>query len=80
MSVNRKSPEQSLLETGTLVLFRVVDVHRELSPDKENIFARTWIEMANIIRKLWAILLGSNNPYYQPRGTLCPPSKNSVLP
>ena len=39
-SVNRKPPEQSLLETGTLVLFRVVDVHTELSPDKENIFVR----------------------------------------
>lgn len=37
---NQKSPEQGLLETGTLVLFRVVDVHTELSPDKENIFVR----------------------------------------
>jgi len=40
MSGTRKSPEQSLLETGTLVLFRVVDAHTELSPDKENIFVR----------------------------------------
>ena len=36
----RKSPEQSLIETGTLVLFRVVDVHTEPSPDKENVFVR----------------------------------------
>jgi len=40
MSGTRKSPEQSLLETGTLVLFRVVDAHTELSPDRENIFVR----------------------------------------
>ncbi len=40
MSENRKSAEQGLLETGTLVLFRVVDTHTELSPDKENVFVR----------------------------------------
>jgi hypothetical protein len=40
MSGTRKSPEQSLLETGSLVLFRVVDAHTELRPDKENIFVR----------------------------------------
>jgi len=40
MSGTRNSPEQSLLETGTLVLFRVVDARTELSPDKENIFVR----------------------------------------
>ncbi|MCP4902220.1 MAG: hypothetical protein GY906_35080 [bacterium] len=40
MSEIRKSVEQSLLETGTLVLFRVVDTHTELSPDKENVFVR----------------------------------------
>jgi hypothetical protein len=32
--------EQSLLETGMLVLFRVIDTHTELSPDKENVFVR----------------------------------------
>ncbi len=40
MSGTRKSPEQCLLEIGTLVLFRVVDAHTELSPDKVNIFFR----------------------------------------
>ncbi len=30
----------SLLETGPIVRFRVVDTHTELSPDKENIFVR----------------------------------------
>lgn len=40
MSGTRKAPELSLLETGTLVLFRVVDAHTELSPDKESIFVR----------------------------------------
>lgn len=29
-----------LLKTGTLVPFRVVDTHTELSPDKENVFVR----------------------------------------
>jgi len=40
MSETRKPAAQSLLETGTLVLFRVVDTHTELSPDKENVFVR----------------------------------------
>ena len=40
MSETRKSAEQSLLETGTLVRFRVVDTHTEPSPDKENVFVR----------------------------------------
>ena len=37
---NRKTAEQSLLDTGTLVMFRVVDTHTEVSPDKENVFVR----------------------------------------
>ena len=40
MSEPRKPAAQSLFETGTLVLFRVVDTHTELSPDKENVFVR----------------------------------------
>jgi hypothetical protein len=32
--------EQSLLETGVLVLFCVIDTQTELSPDKENVFVR----------------------------------------
>jgi len=40
MNEPRKTAEQSLLETGTAVLFRVVDTHTELSPDKENVFVR----------------------------------------
>ena len=40
MSETRKPAAQSLLETGTLVLFRVVDTHTELSPDKENVYVR----------------------------------------
>jgi len=35
-----RKAEQHLLETGMLVLFRVVDTQTELSPDKENIFVR----------------------------------------
>ncbi len=41
MGETRKPTAQSLLETGTLVLFRVVDTRTELSPDKENVFVRT---------------------------------------
>ena len=40
MSETVKPAAQSLFETGTLVLFRVVDTHTELSPDKENVFVR----------------------------------------
>ncbi len=40
MGETTQQAEQSLLETGTLVLFRVVDTHTELSPDKENVFVR----------------------------------------
>jgi len=40
MNETRKTAAYSLLETGTLVLFRVVDTHTELSPDKENVFVR----------------------------------------
>jgi hypothetical protein len=40
MNETRKTAEQSLLETGILVLFRVVDTHTEVSPDKENVFVR----------------------------------------
>lgn len=40
MSETRKPAAQSLLEIGTLVLFRVVDTHTELGPDKENVFVR----------------------------------------
>ena len=35
-----QSAEQSLFETGTLVLFRVLDTHTEVTPDQENIFVR----------------------------------------
>jgi hypothetical protein len=34
------SAAHRLLETGTLVLFRVVNTTTELSPDKENVFVR----------------------------------------
>jgi hypothetical protein len=40
MSETRKPAVQSLFETGMLVLFRIVDIHTELSPDKENVFVR----------------------------------------
>jgi len=40
MSEIVKPAAQSLFETGTLVLFRVVDTSTELSPDKENVFVR----------------------------------------
>jgi hypothetical protein len=40
MSEIVKPAAQSLFETGTLVLFRVVDTQTELSPDKENVFVR----------------------------------------
>ena len=40
MSETKKPAAQSLLETGVLVLFRVVETHTELSPDKENVFVR----------------------------------------
>jgi hypothetical protein len=40
MNETRKSAAHSLLETGTLVRFRVDDTHTELSPDKENVFVR----------------------------------------
>ena len=40
MKETGKTAERSLLETGILVLFRVVDTHTEVSPDKENIFVR----------------------------------------
>ena len=40
MSETRQLAEHSLLKTGTLVLFRVVDKQTELSPDQENVFVR----------------------------------------
>ena len=40
MNETRKSAAHSLLKTGTIVLFRVVDTQTELSPDKENVFVR----------------------------------------
>lgn len=40
MNETRKQAQEWLLETGMLVLFRVVDTHTELSPDKENVFVR----------------------------------------
>jgi len=40
MNDTRKPAAHSLLETGTLVLFRVVDTLTEPSPDKENVFVR----------------------------------------
>ena len=40
MSESTQSAEHSLLEAGTLVLFRVVDTQTELSPDQENVFVR----------------------------------------
>jgi hypothetical protein len=35
-----QSAEQKLFETGTLVLFRVLDTNTEVTPDQENIFVR----------------------------------------
>jgi len=40
MNDTSTSAAQGLLETGTLVRFRVVDTHTELGPDKENVFVR----------------------------------------
>jgi len=40
MSETGKPAAQTLFETGTLVLFRVVDTQTERSPDKENVFVR----------------------------------------
>ena len=40
MSEPMQSAEHSLLETGTFVLFRVVDTHTELTLDKKNVFVR----------------------------------------
>jgi hypothetical protein len=40
MNDTSTSAGHRLLEIGTLVLFRVVDTHTELSPDKENVFVR----------------------------------------
>lgn len=40
MNETPQQAERNLLETGTLVQFRVVDTHTELSPDKENVFVR----------------------------------------
>ena len=34
------SAEHRLLETGTLVRFRIVDTQTQVSPDKENVFVR----------------------------------------
>ena len=35
-----RSVEQRLLETGTLVRFRMLDTHTEVAPDGENLFVR----------------------------------------
>jgi hypothetical protein len=40
MSETRKPAERSLLETGTLVRFRVLDTQTELGPDQENVCVR----------------------------------------
>jgi hypothetical protein len=40
MNKSRKYAAQGLLETGTLVRFRVVDTHTERTPDKESVFVR----------------------------------------
>ena len=40
MNDTSTSAAHGLLETGTLVLFRVLDTQTELSPDKENVFVR----------------------------------------
>jgi len=40
MNDTSTSAAHGLLETGTLVLFRVVDTHTEASHDKENVFVR----------------------------------------
>ena len=40
MNDTSTSTAHGLLETGTLVLFRLVNTHTELSPDKENVFVR----------------------------------------
>jgi len=35
-----QSAEQRLLDTGTLVRFRILDTHTEVAPDRENLFVR----------------------------------------
>ncbi len=40
MSQSTPPAWQQLLETGSLVLFRIVDTQTELSPDKENVYVR----------------------------------------
>ena len=47
MNETRKPAAQSLLKTGTLVRFRVIDTHTELSPDKENVFVRAELVFAD---------------------------------
>ncbi len=44
MNYTRKTipqAEQQLLETGSIVLFRILDTQTELTPDKENVYVRT---------------------------------------
>lgn len=40
MSQTTLQAEQQLIEIGSLVLFRTIDTHTELSPDKENVYVR----------------------------------------
>jgi hypothetical protein len=47
MIETRQSAAQSLLKTGALVLFRVVDTHTELSPNKEHVFVRAGLVFEN---------------------------------
>jgi len=47
MNDTTTSAEHHLLETGTLVLFRVVDTQTELSPDKENVSVRVELVFAD---------------------------------
>jgi hypothetical protein len=35
-----RSAEQRLLDTGTLVRFRILDTHTKVAPDRENLFVR----------------------------------------
>jgi len=39
-SDHSRSVEQRLFDTGTLVRFRILDIHTEVAPDRENLFVR----------------------------------------
>ena len=47
MNDTSTSAAYRLLETGTLVLFRVLDTHTEISPDKDNVAVRVELVFAD---------------------------------